>query len=69
MTSKAAPAGPAKTGSSDSSQVTMVSGSVLPIGYKDENYKTKYLDEYTGETLPETLIRAAIREELDYFND
>ena len=69
ITSKAAPTEPAKTGSSDSSQVTMVSGGVLPIGYKDENYKTKYLDEYTGETLPETLIRAAIREELDYFND
>ena len=46
MTSKAAPTEPVKTGSSDSSQVTMVSGGFLPIGYKDENYKTKYLDEY-----------------------
>ena len=69
MTSKAASTEATKTSSSDSSQVTMVSGGVLPIGYKDESYKSKYLDEYTGEVLPEALIRAAIREELDYFND
>ena len=32
------------------------------------NFRNKYLDEYTGETLEPSLIAAAIREELNYFN-
>ena len=38
-------------------------------GRKTENFKPRYLDEYTGEVLPADLIHAAIVDELNYFND
>ena len=51
------------------SSVTKSAGGSLPIRYDPANFKPRYGDEYTGETLPPELIRAAIIEELDYFND
>ena len=36
--------------------------------YSKQHFRSKYVDEYTGETLDPTLIAAAIREELNYFN-
>ena len=39
------------------------------MGYKTENFKSRYLHEYTGEVLPADLIHAASVEELNYFND
>ena len=43
-------------------------GGTLPIVYEESNFKSRYLDEYTGEVLQPSLIRAAIEDELDYFN-
>ena len=40
----------------------------LPIEYSSHNFKTVYKDEYTGEELPNDLVRAAMEEELNYFN-
>ena len=37
--------------------------------YGDDNFKSRYIDEYTGELLEPSLIRAAIVEELHYLND
>ena len=39
-----------------------------PIEYSSHNFKTVYKDEYTGEELPTHLVRAAMEEELNYFN-
>ena len=50
------------------SSVKKTSGGVLPIGYRAENFKQRYLDECTGEVLPPDLDRDAIIDELDYFN-
>ena len=41
----------------------------VPITYEESNFKTRYLDEYTGETLAPHLIRPAIEDELNYFNN
>ena len=51
------------------SQVKMVTGGTLPVGYHSDNFKPQYLDEYTGEVLPRDLIHEAIIDELNYFND
>ena len=40
----------------------------MPIEYSSHNFKTIYRDEYTGEQLPTALVRAAMEEELNYFN-
>ena len=47
------------------SSVKKAGGGTLPVGYTSENFKANYLDEYTGEILPEALIRAAVVEELN----
>ena len=38
----------------------------MPVCYEQCNFKPVYLDEYTGEILPTSLIRAAIDDELNY---
>ena len=43
-------------------------GGTLPIEYSHHNFRTVYKDEYTGEELPNHLVRAAMEEELNYFN-
>ena len=36
--------------------------------YEASNFKPVYTDEYTGEVLDHKLLRAAMEDELDYFN-
>ena len=51
------------------SSVKKVTGGVLPISYHQNNFKAKYVDEYTGEVLDTNLIHTALMEEINYFND
>ena len=51
------------------SSVKLVKGGMLPVSYTSDHFKPKYLDEYTGEILPDKLIHSAIVEELNYFNE
>ena len=44
-------------------------GGTRQIVYDQINFKKAYYDEYTGEQLPEELVRAAIIEELNYFSE
>ena len=41
----------------------------MPVRYAAENFKALYHDEYTGEALDPKLLRAAMEDELNYFND
>ena len=50
------------------SSIKRSSGGVLPIGYSPEQFRPRYVDEYTGQVLDPELARGAIIEELDYFN-
>ena len=50
------------------SSIPLHGGGKLPIAYEDQNFKAVYKDEYTGEVLPTHLVRAAMEEELEYFN-
>ena len=43
-------------------------GGTVRINYELKDFKAAYLDEYTREELPHAVVRAAIREELEYFN-
>ena len=40
----------------------------MPIEYLAHNFKAVSQDEYTGEILPNALVRAALIEDLNYFN-
>ena len=51
------------------SSIQRVTGGVLPIQYHPQNFKPRYVDEYTGEVLDPLLVQAAIMEELNYLND
>ena len=51
------------------SSIRRVSGGNVKIKYLNDNFKQKYIDEYTGEVLDPVLARAAIMEELNYFNE
>ena len=51
------------------STIRRVTGGVLPIRYNPDQFKPKYIDEYTGEVLDPHLAQAAIMEELNYFNE
>ena len=44
-------------------------GKHMTITYNALNFKKAYYDEYTGELLPEDLVRSAIIEELNYFSE
>ena len=55
--------------SMQTSKVTKVGGTIIPITYNPCQFKPKYVDEYTGELLEPSLISDAITDELDYFND
>ena len=46
-----------------------MNGGKVSIKYQECNFRDKYLDEYTGEILPKPLIRNAIEDELNYFNE
>ena len=45
-----------------------MTGGKLPVVFAKQNFKKRYVDEYTGEELPPPLIRAAIEDKLMYFN-
>ena len=51
------------------SGIKKVTGGVLPIAYRPNQFKPKYVDEYTGQVLDPHLAQAAVMEELNYFND
>ena len=44
-------------------------GGVIPVKWDSANFRARYHDEYTGDTLPSRLISKAIVDELEYFND
>ena len=50
------------------SKCKKVGGGQITITFDDRNFKPLYRDEYTNEILPAHLIKAAIIDELDYFN-
>ena len=52
-----------------SSKVPKVNGGHVEIHFDSRNFKDVYRDKYTNEILPSDLVRAAICEELAYFND
>ena len=52
-----------------SSHITRTNGGKVKVDYTDDSFRPRYIDEYTGEVLTPSLIRAAIVEELNYFND
>ena len=56
-------------GEAKKSSIPRMSGGSMPIIYAENNFRSKYVDEYTGEILPPHLIRDAIIDELDDFND
>ena len=66
---KVAPAAPVAFGPPSYSSVPNLNGGKVSIKYQECNFRDKYLDEYTGEILPKHLLRAAIEDELNYFND
>ena len=39
----------------------------IEVDFNNINFKTQYFDEYTGEPLPNHLVRAAMIEETSYF--
>ena len=59
---------PSADGTTRTSSIPLVGGGSMPIEYSSHNFKTVYKDEYTGEELPNGLVRAAMEEELNYFN-
>ena len=50
------------------SSIPRVAGGNVQVTYTDVNFRAKYIDEYTGDTLEPEAIASAIREELNYFN-
>ena len=62
------PVTPVPWGANTYSSVPRMRGGSVPITYQEHNFRERYLDEYTGELLPKHLIRAAIEDELNYFN-
>ena len=55
-------------GANTHSSVPRLRGSTVPVTYQENNVREQDLDKYTGELLPEHLIRATIADELNYFN-
>ena len=51
------------------SEITRVNGGKVKIEYQDWNFKPRYIDEYTGEVLDPKLIREALVEELNFYNE
>ena len=50
------------------SEVSFTSGETCKVRYSEDNFKSKHIDEYTGEILDPELTRAAIIDDLDYLN-
>ena len=65
MASGAIPMVTPATTTSLTSQAPFTSGETCEVRYSEDNFKAKYIDEYTGEILDPELTRAAIIDELD----
>lgn len=50
------------------SEIPKVAGGHVTVTYSPDNFRTEYVDEYTGEALDSAFISKAIMEELNYFN-
>ena len=46
-----------------------IGGGEVEVDFNTMNFKTQYFDEYTGEPLPNDLVRAAMIEEMSYFSE
>ena len=46
-----------------------VGGGEIEVYFNTMNFKTQHFDEYTGEPLPNHLVRAAMIEEMSYFSE
>ena len=46
-----------------------VGGSKVKVDFNTLNFETQYFDEYTGEPMPNHLVRAAMIEEMSYFSE
>ena len=44
-------------------------GGQQEVVFTEDNFKAQYYDEYTGEPLPNHLVRAAMIEEMSYFSE
>ena len=51
------------------SHITRTNGGKVKVDYTDDNFRPRYIDECTAEVLTPSGIRAAIVEELIYFNN
>ena len=60
------PAAPVPWGAYTDSSVPRMRGGIMPMTHQENNLRGQSLDGYTGELLPEHLIRAAIEDELNY---
>ena len=52
----------AEFGPPHKSSVPKMNGGTMPVVYDEANFRARYLDEYTGEVLGPSLIRAAIED-------
>ena len=46
-----------------------VGGGEIEVDFNTISFKTRYFDEYTGEPLPNHLVRAAMIEETSHFSE
>ena len=60
--------GSAATPALADSSIPKTDGGTVSIQYEASNFRNEYVDEYTRLPLPTDLVRAAICEELNYFN-
>ena len=67
--SKASTGSESDYGQPSFSKVDKVGGGSIPVKYEACNFKPQYTDEYTGEPLDHKLLRAAMEDELNYFNE
>ena len=51
------------------SKMKRVGGGEVEVDFNTLNFKSQYFDEYTGEPLPNHLVRAAMIEEMSYFSE
>ena len=51
------------------SKMKKVGGGEIEVVFNTINFKTRYFDEYTGEPLPNHLVRAAMIEDMSYFSE
>ena len=60
---------PGESVSIGKTKMQKIGGGELEVGFNTINFKAEYFDEYTGEALPNDLVRAAMIENLLYFSE